>query len=129
MLTRFEIKHGLYLQSAKKLLTPNTFYPTDKEAELKELREVFCKDGAAVEVKPEKKEKVTAPKPEVDPTDDITLVKGVGEGTSKKLAEKGITTKSGLEAAMKDAARAEEMKEVLGANYQKILDQFVPPQA
>lgn len=120
----FKIKHGFALQSAGgKLLTPNTVYTTDKEAELKEIREVFAD---AVE---EVKQKVEAPKePEkstVDPEDDVTLVDGVGAGLSKKLAALGITTKSGLKAAMTDKSREEEMKSVLGNSYQKILDQFV----
>jgi predicted flap endonuclease-1-like 5' DNA nuclease len=129
MTKRFHIKHGLFLTSANKLLTPNTHYATDNVDEQKELLEVFGEAVEEIVSKPvEKLEKKTEEKT-VDPTDDITLAKGVGKGLTAKLAEKGLTTFSGLKAAMTDKAREEEMKELLGTAYPKVMKNFVTPEA
>jgi len=126
MTKRFLIKHGLFLKSANKLFTPNTHYATDSEAEQKELLEVFAE--AVEEIKPVvKKEPAKEAEKTVDPTDDITLAKGVGGGTAKKLSEKGITTLSALRAAMTDESKAEEMKALLGSSYAKVLANFTEP--
>ena len=125
-MARFDIKNGFTLRSAGKLLFPKSMYFTDDEAELKELRDVFCPNGSAVEVLPTvatKSDKNPEDKT-VDPNDDITLAKGVGAATAKKLAEKQITTFSGLKTAMTDKTREEEMKELLGTAYAKVLTNF-----
>ena len=123
MTKRFHIKHGLFLKSANKLLTPNTFFVTEDEAQQKELLEVF---GEAVEEI--KSVKTKEPKSDetntVDPNDDITLANGVGKVTSTKLAAAGITTFSGLKAAMTDKERVEEMKTLLKASYSKVMANF-----
>lgn len=119
---RFKIKHGLYLNSARKLLGPNTFYVTESQEEADELLTVF---GEAVEqILPEapKAEEKPSEKP-VDPSDDITLAKGVGAALAKKLAEKGVTTYSGLKTYMS----TEEAKEVLGTSYEKVAKNFEEP--
>ena len=116
---RFQIKHGLFLQSANKLLTPNTFFVTEDDAQIKELREVFAE--AVEEVKPPSKEKKVPEANTVIQDDDITLAK-LGAAAYKKLEAKGIVTMSGLKAALSDAARVEEMKEILGAVYDKAIE-------
>lgn len=124
MMHRFKIKHAFNLKSeGMKLKTPGQFVATEDEAQVAELRE-FEKQGSCEEVKSEVKKETKKPQDAktVDQTDDITLVKGVGAGLAKKLEEKGVTTRSGLKAALKD--RTEEMKEVLGMNYEKISDQL-----
>lgn len=124
---RFKIKHGLFLKSANKLLTPNTFYATDDEAQQKELLEVFAEAVEEVVSKPAEKKQEKTDEKTVDPNDDITLAKGVGAGLAKKLAEKGITTFSGLKAAMTDKARETEMQELLGTAYPKVMKNFEEP--
>ena len=116
---RFQIKHGLFLKSAQKLLTPNTFFVTEDEAQIKELREVFAE--AVEEVKPPKRDTKTPEAKVVDQVDDITLAK-LGAATYGKLAAKGIVTLSGLKTALSDKARDAEMKELLGISYEKALE-------
>lgn len=127
MIKRFTIKHGLFLKSANKLLSPNTIYSTEVEAEQTELLEVFGEAVEEIVSKPAEEKPVTPEEKAVDPTDDITLAKGVGAGLAKKLEEKGITTFSSLKAAMTDKSREEEMKELLGAAYAKVLKNFEEP--
>lgn len=127
-MARFEIKNGFTLRASGKLMFPKSLYSTENEAELQELREVFCKTGSAVEIVPKAPETPFAPTEKtVDPNDDITLAKGVGKALSAKLAEKGITTFSGLKSAMLDAARVEEMKELMGIAYEKVMKNFEAP--
>ena len=129
MTKRFHIKHGLFLKSANKLLTPNTHYVTDNEDEQKELLEVFAEAVTEIKSTPIEKPVEKDEEKQVDPSDDITLAKGVGKVLSAKLAEKGLTTFSGLKAAMTDKAREEEMKELLGTSYEKVMQNFVTPEA
>jgi predicted flap endonuclease-1-like 5' DNA nuclease len=127
---QFKIKHGFRLKSADKVLLPGSIFTATTEEQAQEIRDTFVKPGAAEEIvsKPVEEPKVPE-KTNVDPNDDITLAKGVGDGLAKKLAEKQITTFSGLKAAMTDAAREAEMKEVLGSSYTKVLANFVTPEA
>jgi len=119
---RLKIKHGFRLRSANRVLTPGMLFVTEDEAQIKELRDTYIPHGAAEEILAEQPGK-TQPAPAettVDGTDDISLVKGIGAKTAAKLAEKGITTKSGLKALVGDA----EVKEILGANYEKVSEQL-----
>lgn len=123
---RFEIKSGFFLRSANKLMFPKTLFFTVDEAQLKELREVFPKSATEV-LPPDPKSEEKPSETPVDPTDDITLAKGVGKALQAKLAEKDITTFSGLKAAMTD--KPEEMKELLGTSFEKVAKNFVTPEA
>lgn len=122
---RFKIKHGLYLQSAQKLLQPGQYFTaTDEQAE--ELRKVFLKDGACEEIvsKPEPKKEEGPAKPPENPSDDITLAP-VGKTVLEKLAKEGITTLSHLKSALEDASKLEHMKKLLGTGYEKVRKYFV----
>lgn len=108
----FKINHSMKLNCTNKNLLSFQLYATDNEQEIAELRELQAKFKACEEIVPEKKEKKESKGSgagsgsqvpianTVDPTDDITLVKGVGKKTAEKLAEAGITTKSGLKKAV-----------------------------
>ncbi|MDB5344256.1 MAG: hypothetical protein JWP89_2633 [Schlesneria sp.] len=125
MIKRFKINHGLFLKSANRLLTPNTNYSTDDAEQQKELLEVFGEAAEEIVSTPIKAKVETKPEEKtVNPDDDITLAKGVGAATATKLEAKGITTFSGLKAAMTDKAREEEMKELLGTAYTKVMENF-----
>ncbi len=135
---RYLIKHSFTLQAAKaKLMMQGSMYATESEAEQAEL-EIFIKQGACEEVvgKPDKKQgEYPAGTPKIKPkeekpaeevsNEDLSTVKGVGAGLIEKLAEKGITTKSALAAALVDLDREEEMKELLGKQHAKIVSQFL----
>lgn len=121
-MVRFQIKHAFNLKSdGNKLLFAGQYYPTDDEAKITELR-AFAKDSSCVELDNAPKKLVKEEKKTVDETDDITLVKGVGKKLAEELAAKGVTTKSGLKAAVKNSEA--EMKEVLGASFDKISEQL-----
>jgi predicted flap endonuclease-1-like 5' DNA nuclease len=116
----FKIIHAFFLQSAQKLVGPNTIYSPQKEAEVDELRE-FASRGSCEEMVPQTKaEQKEKEKPVVDPVDDITVVPGIGKKTLPLLAEVGITTKSGLKDKLEDA----KVKEILGVNFEKIQAYF-----
>ena len=128
-MVRFKILHGFRLKAANRILLPKSLYSTEDEAEIAELRDVFAPHGACEEVKSVPAEAPKAETKTVDPNDDITIAKGVGKGLSVKLAEKGITTFSGLKAAMTDKAREAEMQELLGTSYAKVMENFVTPES
>jgi predicted flap endonuclease-1-like 5' DNA nuclease len=118
----FKIIHAFFLQSAQKLMGPNTIYSPQKEAEVDELRE-FASRGSCEETVPLTKaeqKKVEKASPVMDPVDDITVVPGIGKKTLPLLAEVGITTKSGLKDKLEDA----KVKEILGMNFEKIQAYF-----
>ncbi len=128
---RFLIKHGFTLRAAKKMLQSGIYYTTDVETEIEELREVYAPHGACEELlaveakKPAKKKKDEEIVP--DPLEDLSTVNGVGAATLAKLEEAGIKKKSELAVALKD--KADDMKELFGANFEKIAAQFVPAAA
>src|SRR4051794_39334640 len=113
---QFHIKDAFHLKSAGKLMIPGTYYTTEDDAQIAELRERFEPDGSCQEVKAEKKAHVTKAVESTD-NDDLSLVKGIGAALLEKLNEKGITTKSQLKAAVTD--RADEMKELLATRFEK----------
>ncbi len=122
----FRIKHAFNLKSAdSKLLLPGQIFPTDDEAQIKELREVFAKDGACEEIKTKEAVKADVTKAPDNPDDDLSTVPGVGKTTLEKLAKKNITTVAQLKAAVLDASKDEEMKEVFGPmNVKKVKAHF-----
>lgn len=119
---RFLIKNALYLQSAKKLLDQNTYFATEVEEEQKELLEVFGECVEELSSAPKEVRVENLDEKPVDPTDDITLAKGVGKALTVKLAEAGIVTFSGLKAAMTE--KTDEMKELLGVSFDKVMANF-----
>lgn len=119
-MAKFQMKHAFNLQSAGgKLMQPGQYFSTEDEAQIAELRE-FAKDGSCKELVPEVKQEEKPAEKTVDAQDDITLVKGIGKKLAEKLAEKGITTKSGLKAKMADP----EVEQILGLQYEKIAEQL-----
>jgi hypothetical protein len=115
---RFDMHHGVRLKGGKKL-APLSFYVTDDEAELAELRAMSTQklgkpDGVCTEYVPEKPKKQEKEEETVNATDDITLVKGAGKKAVEKLAREGVTTKSGLKAALADAGKKAKLVEALG---------------
>jgi predicted flap endonuclease-1-like 5' DNA nuclease len=118
---RYKIIHGFRLHSSDTLLQPGQLFTTDDKDVQKEL-EPFVEHGACEVAVPPSQE--TAYEVVVDPNDDITTVKGVGAATLEKLNEAGIATRGQLKAAMLEPAKEEQMKEILGANYAKVLAQF-----
>lgn len=112
----FKIIHAFFLQSNQKLMAPSTIYAPTSDAEVTELRE-FATRGGCEEMLPMKKAKAEKP---AEPTDDITVVPGIGKKLMTALAELGITTKTGLKDKLEDAA----VKEALGLNFEKIAKYF-----
>lgn len=122
----FRIKEAFNLKSAGGLLLMlGQIYGTEDEAQVAELRG-YAAAKACEEMLPPSKAAAKAPEKAADPDDDISLVKGIGKGTMERLAEKGIATKSQLGAALSDPKRSDQMKELLGPNYEKVLKQFQP---
>ena len=62
--------------------------------------------------------------PQLDPSDDLSVVPGVGKRTEEKLNGAGINTLSGLKAAILDTSQTDAMTALLGLNYDKILTYF-----
>lgn len=113
---QFIIHHALSLGNT--LLHPQTRYTTLKEDEIADLRQ-RAEYGACEEVKPA----VSVPikKPEL-PSEDLSVVPGVGAKTLEKLSDVGVTTLSALKAAV--LAEEEKIKEILGLNFEKVLQFF-----
>jgi DNA polymerase/3'-5' exonuclease PolX len=114
----FKIIHAFRLHSVDKFMSPHMIYAPVSEQEVTELRK-YAEGGACEEMLPKaKEEKKTVPT--VDPTDDITVVPGMGKKIQADLAALGVTTKSGLKDKLEDA----KVKEALGANFDKIAAYF-----
>lgn len=125
---RFKAINSFFLKTTGKLVMPKELLFPETDEQVEEI-EVFVKTGSCEEVVSKPKATADAPgAPPADPSDDLALVKGVGKATLEKLVAKGITTKTQLGEAVLDPAREEEMKEVLGANHGKILEQFSKPE-
>lgn len=125
---RFLIKHSFNLKSANfRLMLQGMRYATESQAEIDELV-AFSGSGSCEEIvskgEVKKVEKVKNDT-ETAPEEDLSTVKGLGASLLGKLAEKQILKKSDLSNAMLDKSREEEMKELLGSKYDKVLAQFV----
>jgi len=129
---RYLIKEAFILQSAgSQLMRIGQYYATDDEQQLAEL-EKFEKDGSVENVAPreadaEKEESKDPPStgtqdPPADPTEDITIVPGIGEGSQKKLAALDPQVKTLTE--LKAALEREDVKKALGVNYEKAVKYF-----
>lgn len=120
---RFLITEAFFLNSLGKLLLQGTYYATEDEAQIAELKKFEAQGSCDEQVsKPKEAAKVAT---ETAPEDDLSTVKGLGKAALEKLAEKQIVKKSELAAALADKAREEEMKGLLGKQYAKVLEQFV----
>ncbi len=129
---RVKILHGFKLKTTNTIMFPGQYVETEDPAQVEELQ-TFVEHGACEEVKskePEKKKPaVKNADPEATNAEDLSIIKGIGDATLKKLEAKNITTVSQLRAAVADAAREAEFKEVFTVNFDKIKEQLNKPDA
>ncbi len=113
---------GCYLNSTNTSLPAGRPYTPKNEAEEAELLQlakagtcsVLPEPGKAPEAAPE----APAPAPDAPEASDLADVPGIGKTTLDKLAKAGVTSKAQLKAAL--TARADEMKALLGMNFDKV---------
>lgn len=121
---RFKIIHGFNLKAGGgTLMQPGAHFETEDADKLKELRDVFCKNGSCEELVSKPK---TETKPEVpaDPGQDLSTVPGVGKAVLEKLTAKGITTVEQLKAFVADTTKEAEVKELFGTHLKKVQAHF-----
>lgn len=123
---KFKINDGCYLNSSGVSLRGNTVYTPKDEAEEEDLLKLqeqgTCKVmGAPVE------QPAPAPVEPKPAASDLADVPGLGKTSLEKLAKSGVTTKAQLKEAI--LAKPEDMKAVLGLNFQKVSDHLNPPSA
>ena len=129
-MTNYQIVNAFTLQSANQRLMQTGQYFTPANDDQDKEMQAFSVDGSCVPVPTHAPAPAVDPNADemqdspLDPTDDLSVVPGVGAKTEKKLNDAGIKGLAQLKAAMLDKKRSDEMKTLLGLSYDKILAYF-----